>query len=82
MGSHKICETWRRTILPSISISLTPLPVRTPYGRSKQLGERLVLESGLPAVVVRPSHVYGPGGWYVDDLIAQLRRPGRLAGGR
>ncbi len=57
----------------------TPLPVRTPYGRSKQLGERLVLESGLPAVVVRPSHVYGPGGWYVDELIAQLRRPGRLA---
>jgi nucleoside-diphosphate-sugar epimerase len=57
----------------------TPLPVRTPYGRSKQLGERLVLESGLPAVVVRPSHVYGPGGWYVSELIAGLRRPGRLA---
>jgi nucleoside-diphosphate-sugar epimerase len=56
-----------------------PLPVRTPYGRSKQDGERLVLESGLPAVVVRPSHVYGPGGWYVEELIAQLRRPGRFA---
>ena len=26
----------------------TPLPVQTPYGRSKQEGERLVLESGLP----------------------------------
>jgi nucleoside-diphosphate-sugar epimerase len=38
-----------------------------------------VLECGLPAVVVRPSHVYGPGGWYVDELIAQLRRPGRFA---
>jgi nucleoside-diphosphate-sugar epimerase len=56
-----------------------PLPVQTPYGRSKQEGERLVLESGLPAVVVRPSHVYGPGGWYVEELIAQLRRPGRFA---
>ncbi len=56
-----------------------PLPVQTPYGRSKQDGERLVLESGLPAVVVRPSHVYGPGGWYVSELIAQLRRPGRFA---
>lgn len=56
-----------------------PLPVQTPYGRSKQEGERLVLESGLPAVVVRPSHVYGPGGWYVHELIAQLRRPGRFA---
>ncbi len=57
----------------------TPLPVRTPYGRSKQEGERLVLSSGLPAVVIRPSHVYGPGGWYADELIAQLRRPGRFA---
>jgi nucleoside-diphosphate-sugar epimerase len=56
-----------------------PLPVHTPYGRSKQDGERLVLSSGLPAVVIRPSHVYGPGGWYADELIAQLRRPGRFA---
>jgi nucleoside-diphosphate-sugar epimerase len=56
-----------------------PLPVETPYGRSKQEGERLVLTSGLPAVVIRPSHVYGPGGWYVEELIAQLRQPGRFA---
>src|SRR4051812_17154279 len=56
-----------------------PLPVTTAYGRSKQEGERLVLGSGLPAVVLRPSHVYGPGGWYVDELIARLRRPGRFA---
>jgi nucleoside-diphosphate-sugar epimerase len=57
----------------------TPLPVQTPYGRSKQEGERLVLESGLPAVVIRPSHVYGPGGWYANELIAHLRQPGRFA---
>jgi nucleoside-diphosphate-sugar epimerase len=57
----------------------TVLPVETAYGRSKQEGERLVSESGLPAVIVRPSHVYGPGGWYVHELIAGLRRPGRLA---
>jgi nucleoside-diphosphate-sugar epimerase len=56
-----------------------PLPVQTPYGRSKQEGERLVLSCGLPAVVIRPSHVYGPGGWYVDELIAHLRQPGRFA---
>ncbi len=56
-----------------------PLPVQSAYGRSKQEGERLVRDSGLPAVVVRPSHVYGPGGWYANELIAQLRRPGRLA---
>jgi nucleoside-diphosphate-sugar epimerase len=57
----------------------TPLPVQTPYGRSKQEGERLVLQSGLPATVIRPSHVYGPGGWYASELIAQLRKPGRFA---
>jgi nucleoside-diphosphate-sugar epimerase len=56
-----------------------PLPVETPYGRSKQEGERLVLDCGLPAVVIRPSHVYGPGGWYANELIAHLRQPGRFA---
>jgi nucleoside-diphosphate-sugar epimerase len=55
------------------------LPVETPYGRSKQEGERMVLECGLPAVVIRPSHVYGSGGWYASELVAGLRRPGRLA---
>jgi nucleoside-diphosphate-sugar epimerase len=55
------------------------LPVQTPYGRSKQEGERLILESGLPATVIRPSHVYGPGGWYADELVARLRQPGRFA---
>jgi nucleoside-diphosphate-sugar epimerase len=56
-----------------------PLPVQTPYGRSKQEGERMVLESGLPAVVIRPSHVYGPGGWYVEELAPRLLQPGRFA---
>jgi nucleoside-diphosphate-sugar epimerase len=56
-----------------------PLPVTTPYGRSKQEGERIVLDSGLPAVVVRPSHVYGAGGWYADEIVPLLRRPGRFA---
>jgi nucleoside-diphosphate-sugar epimerase len=56
-----------------------PLPVETPYGRSKQDGERLILQAGLPAIVIRPSHVYGPGGWYANDLIPRLRQPGRFA---
>lgn len=56
-----------------------PLPVSTPYGRAKQEGERLVLGSGLEAVVIRPSHVYGPGGWYAEELVARLRQPGRFA---
>ena len=56
-----------------------PLNVETPYGRSKQEGERIVLDSGLPAVVIRPSHVYGPGGWYAEEMVARLRAPGRFA---
>jgi nucleoside-diphosphate-sugar epimerase len=55
-----------------------PLPVITPYGRSKQDGEQMVMASGLPWVIVRPSHVYGPGGWYAEELVARLRQPGRF----
>jgi nucleoside-diphosphate-sugar epimerase len=54
------------------------LPVETPYGRSKQEGERLVRESGLDGVVIRPSHVYGPGGWYEEEFVKRLRQPGRF----
>jgi nucleoside-diphosphate-sugar epimerase len=55
------------------------LPVETPYGRAKQEGEQMVLASGLPCAIVRPSHVYGPGGWYAHELVARLRQPGRFA---
>ncbi len=57
----------------------TALPVGTAYGRSKQEGERLLRASGLPVVVVRPSHVYGPGGWFAHELVHRLRQPGRFA---
>jgi nucleoside-diphosphate-sugar epimerase len=56
-----------------------PLPVSTPYGRTKQEGEAMALESGLPAVVVRPSHVYGPGGWYAEEMVKRLESRGRFA---
>jgi nucleoside-diphosphate-sugar epimerase len=55
------------------------LPVETPYGRAKQECERMVLAGDLPAVVIRPSHVYGPGGWYGEELVPRLRQPGRFA---
>ncbi|HEY1833729.1 MAG TPA: NAD(P)-dependent oxidoreductase [Solirubrobacteraceae bacterium] len=55
------------------------LPVETPYGRAKQEGERMVLDSGLPCAIVRPSHVYGPGGWYAQELVPRLLQPGRFA---
>jgi nucleoside-diphosphate-sugar epimerase len=57
----------------------SPLPVETAYGRSKQEGERLVRASGLSNVIIRPSHVYGPGGWYADEFVKRLRQPGRFA---
>src|SRR3954468_5562248 len=56
-----------------------PLPVSTPYGRTKQEGEALAFASALPAVVVRPSHVYGPGGWYAEEMVKRLESPGRFA---
>src|SRR5947208_2478167 len=56
-----------------------PLPVTTPYGRSKQEGEQVVAGSGLPHAIVRPSHVYGPGGWYEEEFVKRLRQPGRFA---
>ncbi len=56
-----------------------PLPVETAYGRSKQEGERMVRESGMHSVIVRPGHVYGPGGWYAHEFVARLRQPGRFA---
>ena len=55
------------------------LPVQTAYGRSKLQGEQLVRASGLPHVVIRPSHVYGPGGWYAVEIVGRLRGPGRFA---
>jgi nucleoside-diphosphate-sugar epimerase len=55
------------------------LPVETAYGRSKQEGERLVQGSGLTNAIIRPSHVYGAGGWYVEEFVKRLKQPGRFA---
>lgn len=55
------------------------LPVQTVYGASKQEGERLLASSGLEGVVVRPGHIYGPGGWYAKEFVARLRQLGRFA---
>ncbi len=52
------------------------IPATTAYGKSKQAGDEIVLrahrEWQLPAVILRPSHVYGPGGWFAD----LIRDPG------
>jgi len=48
------------------------IPATTPYGRSKEQGDQMVFngfsEWGFPGVVLRPSHVYGPGGWFAGLL--------------
>jgi len=56
----------------------TPLPVQTAYGRSKQEGERILRDSTLDGIVIRPGHIYGPGGWYAGEVITRLRQPGRF----
>ena len=56
----------------------TPLPVETEYGRSKQEGERLLRDSSLE-VIIRPSHVYGSGGWFVEEFVSRLSQPGHFA---
>jgi nucleoside-diphosphate-sugar epimerase len=56
-----------------------PLPVETAYGASKQAGERMLLTSSLEGVVIRPGHIYGPGGWYAAEFVSRLRQPGRFA---
>lgn len=58
-----------------------PIAATTDYGRSKEKGDELVLEAhrdqGLPAVVLRPSHVYGAGGWLGELLGSRVfRLPG------
>jgi nucleoside-diphosphate-sugar epimerase len=93
-GTRRLLEACRATGAPKVVFASTvvtgdaggalltedePLPVQTPYGRSKQEGEALLRDSGLPGVVVRPAHVYGPGGWYADEMLARLRQPGRFA---
>jgi nucleoside-diphosphate-sugar epimerase len=55
------------------------LPVQTAYGRSKLEGERLVRAAGVHNVILRPSHVYGPGGWYAEEIVKRLEQPGRFA---
>ena len=55
------------------------LPVDTVYGRSKQKGEEIVRAAGIREAIVRPGHVYGPGGWFEAEFVKRLRQPGRLA---
>jgi dihydroflavonol-4-reductase len=51
-------------------------PKATPYERSKQLAERLVLEEaerGIEVVITNPASVYGPGPWQGTGLDRAIR---------
>src|SRR5215216_1666459 len=51
-------------------------PKATPYERSKQLAERLVLEEaerGIEVVIANPSSVYGPGPWQGTGIDRAIR---------
>jgi len=54
------------------------IPATTPYGRSKEAGDRMVFDAfsagELPGVVLRPSHVYGAGGWLAELLNKRVFR--------
>jgi len=69
---------------------VNPTPGVTPYQRSKQEADRIVvaaLDRGLPAVFLHPAGVYGPAPFLVkglNDLLIQLARrktPALLPGG-
>ena len=57
-----------------------PIEATTVYGKSKEAGDEMMFDAardGLPAVVLRPSHVYGPGGWFAGLLADRFfRLPG------
>jgi dihydroflavonol-4-reductase len=70
--------------------AVNPTPGVTPYQRSKQEADRIVvaaLDRGLPAVFLHPAGVYGPAPFLVkglNDLLMQLAKrktPALLPGG-
>lgn len=54
-----------------------PLVVETEYGRTKQTAEKILLDAqkaeGFPAIVLRPCHIYGDGGWF-GGIIQELKK--------
>jgi len=58
------------------------IPATTAYGRSKAAGDAIVMHAhrdwGLPSVILRPSHVYGAGGWFAEIATSRaFRIPGK-----
>lgn len=73
---HDFAEPIPLRILTELS---SPMP-STDYGKSKRQAEELILQSGLPYTILRPSYIYGPYprvGSSVDRLIQDILRQKR-----
>lgn len=46
-----------------------PAPVMTAYLAARAAGEKAIAESGIPATILRPWYVLGPGHWWPTALI-------------
>ena len=46
-----------------------PAPVMKAYIAVREQGERLVRETGIPATILRPWYVLGPGHWWPYALV-------------
>lgn len=45
----------------------------SPYHTTKFAAEQEVLSSGIPAVVLRPSLIFGPGSAFIDQMVSVMR---------
>lgn len=73
-GTGRLLEAARRTGVKRIVYLSTfnvSLGLTDPYSRSKAAGEAAVRACGLPAAILRPGLVYGPGD--TKNLVALLR---------
>lgn len=59
---------------PLIDENIIALPVGHPYPDSKIVAEVAVKASGLPFIIIRPSHVYGPHDVWSLKILEQIRQ--------
>jgi len=76
LGTRNIVDESRRCgVERFVLLSATGAdPAGSPFFRTKHEAETAVLESGLSAVVLRPSVIYGPGDRFITGLATLLRR--------
>jgi nucleoside-diphosphate-sugar epimerase len=75
-SASALVEAVRGSGVRLIVISTQHVYLRAPglYGRTKRMADRILLESGVPVTILRPSLVYGPGSRGVFVRLATLVR--------